>query len=92
MGISNALKAATKATEDVLQRFLPAWLPGRTEIAAGAGYVEYAGSPVGNLATGTFLPDHARPAPLPRREDPPLGRMLRIAPLPASKEPLTLGR
>lgn len=49
MGISNALKAATKATEDVLQRFLPAWLPGRTEIAAGAGYVEYAGSPVGNL-------------------------------------------
>jgi hypothetical protein len=30
MGISNALKAATKATEDVLQRFLPAWLPGRT--------------------------------------------------------------
>ena len=49
MGISNALKAATKATEDVLQRFLPPWLPGRTEIAAASGYVEYAGSPVGNL-------------------------------------------
>ena len=49
MGISNALKAATKATEDVLQRFLPPWLPGRTEIAAASGYVEYAGSPIGNL-------------------------------------------
>lgn len=49
MGISNALKAATKATEDVLQRFLPPWLPGRTEIAAASGYVEYGGSPVGVL-------------------------------------------
>ena len=48
MGISDKLRAVGKATEGLLSQFFDE-LDEREVLAAAAGYVEYAGSPVGNL-------------------------------------------
>lgn len=48
MGIAQQLRVFGKATDRILQKLLPPE-PGMEDLAAAVGYVEYAGSPVGNL-------------------------------------------
>ncbi len=49
MGLQSALKTFGKATEQFLLNCLPNNMRGAAELAQACGYVEYAGSPVGNL-------------------------------------------
>lgn len=48
MGIAQQLRQWGKATESIMRKLLPPE-PGMEELAAAVGYIEYAGSPIGNV-------------------------------------------